>query len=120
MGGFFKGKDRILDELKSKIIYKYTCETCQASYVGSSTKQAKFRFSQHLGISPRTMLPLSSPPFSSIRNHCYDHDHRIKMSNFSIVCTSKSSDIRILESLYIYKLKPNLNLDQSASQLLTT
>ena len=120
IGSFFRGKDRIPDELKSNIVYKYTCDTCQASYVGSSTKQAKVRFSQHLGISPRTMLPLNSPPFSSIRNHCYDQNHRIKISNFSIICTSKFSDIRTLESLYIHNLKPTLNLDQSASQLLTT
>ena len=120
IGSFFKGKDWIPDELKSNIVYKYTCDTCQASYVGSSTKQAKFQFSQHIGISPRTMLPLNSPPFSSIRNHCSDLDHRIRMSNFSIISTSKSSDIRILESLYIFKLKPTLNLDQSASQLFTT
>ena len=120
IGSFFKGKDQIPDELKSNIVYKYTCDTCQASYIGSSTKQAKFRFSQHIGISPRTMLPLNSPPFSSIRNHCSDLDHRIKMSNFSIMCTSEVSDIRILESLYIFKIKPTLNLDQSASPLLTT
>ena len=44
-------------ELCSRIIYKFECESCKDSYIGSTMKQSKVRFCQHLGISPRTNRP---------------------------------------------------------------
>ena len=38
---FFHHKDRLPVDLCSKIIYKYTCRTCQGSYIGSTVKQSK-------------------------------------------------------------------------------
>ena len=117
IGSFFKIKEHLPDDLRSGIIYKYTCDACQASYIGSTLKQSKVRFFQHIGISHRTHQPLTSNIKSSIRDHCHSSDHRIKISNFSILANSNASNIRILESLYIKILRPSLNIEQSAAPL---
>ena len=120
IGSFFHYKDVLPSKLRSNIVYLYTCDACQATYVGSSVKQSIVRYHQHLGTSHRTSLPLKNPVDSSIRKHCHDSDHQIKISNFSIIAQSNSSDIRILESLLIRKLKPSLNIDSSAHPLYIT
>ena len=117
IGSFFRNKEHLPADLRSGIIYRYTCDACQASYIGSTMKQAKVRFSQHLGVSHRTSLPLSSNIKSSIRDHCETMDHRIKLSNFTILSSCEFSNIRILESLYIKQFRPSLNIDQSAAPL---
>ena len=117
IGSFLKCKDRLPEEMRANIIYKYSCDSCQGTYIGSSIKQAKIRFHQHFGLSHRTSLPLNNPTHSNIRNHCLECDHQMKFSNFSVIDQTYSSDLRILESLYIKKLTPNLNSDQSSRPL---
>ena len=118
IGSFFQSAESIPNELRFNIIYKYICDACQATYIGSSTKQAKIRFYQHLGISHRTGFHLKNPPESSIREHCLDKDHLIKISNFSILSYSNSIELRTLESIYISKLCHSLNKDASTSPLI--
>ena len=91
--------------------------TCNSSYIGSTTKQSKIRFYQHKGISHRTSIPLSNPQHSP-RIHCEQQNHPFSIKDFSIIATSNnSSELRTLESLYIYNRKPDLNIDQSATPL---
>ena len=48
------------------VIYKFECESYKYNYIGSTMKQSKVRFRQHLGISPRTNRPTTlshSPPW---------------------------------------------------------
>ena len=116
---FFQYKDQLTVDLCSNIIYRYTCGTCNSSYIGSTIKQSKIRFCQHIGISHRTNKPISSLSHSSIRAHCHENSHPLKIDEFKIIdTTNKQIDLRILESLYIHKEKPNLNSDQSAVPLL--
>ena len=56
---FFNYKDHLPLDLRSGIVYKYTCGICKDSYIGSSIKQARVRFSHHHGFSFRTGRPLS-------------------------------------------------------------
>ena len=101
-------------DLRSKIIYKYECCICQDTHIGSTCEQAKVRISQHLGRSFRTNNPLTNPPHSSPRIHAEEKQHPFKPSDFTILdSATPDSDLRILESLYIFKLRPNLNVDSS-------
>ena len=114
----FNYKDSLPDELCSNIIYKFSCGTCQGSYIGSTTKQSRIRFYQHLGMSPRTNRPVSCPTHSSPRNPCHNNNHPFSINQFQIIDTINNElDLRILESLYINQEKPNLNIDQSAYTL---
>lgn len=118
IGSLFKFKDNLPADLCSLIIYKYQCESCQDFYIGSTKMQSKVRFCQHLGISPRTNRHVTSPLHSTPRIHCENNSHPFKYSNFSIIDKASSEqNLRILESLYIYKESPTLNLDKSCTPL---
>ena len=65
---------------------------------------------EHLGMSVRTGLPLSKLPYSAIYDHREEKDHPINKKNFKIVGRSTNiSNLRLLESLYIFKTKPKMN-----------
>ena len=97
------------DSTCSSIIYLFTCGECNSQYVGSSIRQLKCRVAEHMGLSPRSNLPISHPNFSSILEHHKLSKHALSPSNFKILSNSNNSDIRLLESIYIYKLRPKLN-----------
>ena len=102
----------------AQILYKFSCRSCQGSYIGSTTKQSRIRFFQHLGKSPRTNRPVTVPAHSTPRNHCHENDHLLSLNDFKIIdSTNNEHELRISESLYICKEKPSLNIDQSATPL---
>lgn len=115
IASFFRFKEKIPDLLRSSLIYSFNCTSCQASYVGQTGLQLKVRISKHAGKSFRTGRYLSSPEESSIRSHAELNHHRISESDFKILTLASTSlDRRILESLCIKQLKPNLNIDNSS------
>ena len=58
------------------------------------------------------------PPHSAPRIHSLDKKHNLTNDNFKILDTANNeSDLRILESLYIFKNRPKLNMDSSAAPL---
>ena len=118
IGGFFKHKETLSEELTSSVIYKYCCELCNNSYIGCSKLQLERRADQYLGISFRTNLPLGSTVYSSIRNHGEAKNHKINKSQFRIIDKAfYEKDLRILESIHIFKEKPSLNETASSYPL---
>ena len=115
---FFISKDRLPVSLCSRVIYKYVCEQCSSEYVGSTERILRTRVAEHMGNSFRTGRPLTNPPHSSIRLHANNCKLDFNIDQFSILSTNSNSvNLRILESLYIAKLKPQLNDMQSAFPL---
>jgi len=115
----FKFKDTVPSELKSNIVYKYTCDSCKASYIGKTTKHLKTRISQHLGISDRTGTQMTKPPFSAIRNHADDTDHPIHRKDFSVLAsTPYHQQLLIMESILTYIHKPSLSNNETSTPLL--
>ena len=112
-------KDKLPESLRSGIIYCYNCPNCQVGYLGSSKKALKTRYCQHAGISDRTGRDLLVKQQSSIRDHNEEcNQARVNFENFKVLDTcSNEQDLRILESIYIHKLKPCLNQDQSSFPL---
>ena len=109
IGSFFNHKDRLDESMRSSIIYLFTCRECNSQYVGSTIRHLKSRVAEHMGLSPRSKLPLSHPNFSSILEHHKATKHTLSPDNFKILSNSNNLDIRLLESIYIHKLKPKLN-----------
>ena len=102
----------------SYVIYKYTCDCCQQFYIGSTQLQMFMRTSRHKGRSFRTGALATKPEKSSIRDHCLKLNHPLKSENFEIIdSTANQFDLRILESIYINHLHPQLNDYQSAVTL---
>ena len=104
--------------LPSSVVYQYTCDSCEQSYIGSTKLQMFYRCSQHCGVSHRTGRHTTKPMHSSIRLYSENHDRPLKLSNFTVLDSSNSTDeLRIFESLYINKLKLKLNDYQLAEKL---
>ena len=76
------------------------------------------RVNEHSGKSFRTGQRVAKPACSSIFAHSFLCDGNVNFSNFKILGYENSKKLRILESLYIYKTKPELNDLRSAEPLL--
>ena len=98
------------DPLCSSVVYQYTCGSCNATYVGKTLRNLSIRTDEHKGVSFRTKLRLSKPVHSSIREHSETCDHLILNQNFTILdYATNDFDLCILESIWIWKLRPQLN-----------
>ena len=118
IGSFFKHKESTLSQLCSSVVYKFECERCNSSYVGSTVRHLKARVDEHRGVSSRTGQFLTKPSHSEIRNHCHTNNHPLNSKHFSIIDRCNSPyDLRLLESIHIHKLRPSLNSYQSAAEL---
>ena len=118
IGRFFKHKESTLPHLCSSIVYRFECERCNSSYVGSTVRHLKARVDEHRGVSSRTAQPLTKPSHSEIRNHCHENSHPLSFNHFSIIDRCNNPfDLRLLESIHIHKLRPTLNSYQSAAEL---
>ena len=120
IGKFLKQKAKCNSELCSNVVYLFTCPSCQARYVGQTSRWLRDRIREHKGRSYRTNLLLSRPSFSAIREHSHLHDHPFKTTDFKILTSlTNRLDLIIAESLIIHTMKPELNNSTSATTLFT-
>ena len=68
---FFSFKDKVPKHVKSLVLYKFKCSDCNITYIGKTYHHFRIRFSEHLGISKTTNLPLKYNKKSStaVRDH---------------------------------------------------
>ena len=104
--------------MQSSLVYQFSCVNCTSGYVGCSRRTLATRVAEHAGKSSRTGRALTTPPHSSVREHVETCGSPVTMNQFKILdfCNS-NNDLCILESLYIYKLKPAINDSQSSHPL---
>ena len=118
IGSLFNFKDIVPKACRSAVVYKFSCPSCEGTYIGSTYVRLYSRVCQHQGKSDRTKNFLTSPVASSIRDHSLDCDTPFSIDDFKIIDMERSSfSLRILESLYIFKTKPSLNDKTSAFKL---
>ena len=118
ISSFFSFTDEVPKFLKSGVVYLFKCRCCSASYVGQTTRHLNTRVSEHLGISPVTGRPSSSPVISSILSHLNSTGHSASFNDFKILCScADTGELMIHESLLISKLKPSLNVQGSSTPL---
>ena len=104
----------------NKFIYKYTCGSCNASYIGKSYRHFKARVYEHLGKSYHTDSWLGCPVHSEIRNHCHKEDHAIVPGNFVIIDrTNYKNDLLLLESLHQKNNKASNGTHEQSTPLLS-
>ena len=118
IGSFFSYKDKLSKAMQSSLVYQFSCVNCTSGYVGCSRRTLAARVAEHAGKSSRTGRALTTPPHSSVREHAETCGSPVTMNQFKILdfCNS-NNDLCILESLYIYKLKPAINDSQSSHPL---
>ena len=119
IGSNFLFKDKTPIECTSNLIYKYTCECCQAFYIGKTESQYKCRISQHMGVSARTGNALTVKVASDVRDHCFKCRVHVKAENFSIIDKLHTkNNILALESLHQKTKKPTIGIHQQSTPLL--
>lgn len=118
ISNFFAFKDKIPTRLRSLVVYKYTCASCNASYIGRTTRHLHQRVCEHQGISSRTGIHLNVPPFSAIREHSMSTLHPLDPLQFKVISSARfPHDLNIHEALLIQRDKPSLNLHGPSSEL---
>ena len=110
ISSFFKYKDPLPVLMRSSLVYQYSCAQCASAYVGMTSRNFYTRLAEHRGRSYRTGNILAHPPHSAVRIHAEQCNVPVSNSDFRVLAsTTGVSDLRILESLYIFKQKPSLN-----------
>ena len=106
----FRFKDVIPKELRSHLVYKYTCSSCNATYYGKTDRHFKVRASEHLGITPLTGKHVKNRKMSAIADRFLFSNHHGSLDDFSILCSEPNSfKLLIKESLLISRDMPSLN-----------
>ena len=106
--------------MQATLVYQFSCARSApgVSYVGSTKRHLYERVAEHANRSPRTGRLLTTPTNSSIFDHSIDCGCSVSLDSFKILRSCNNVfDLRILESLYIRNLSPNLNDSLSAFPL---
>ena len=115
----FKFKDKLPEFMRSGVVYEYSCPKCNlGTYIGSTERLLHVRYSSHKGVSHRTGCGLNVKEASAIRDHSNICNKSLNIKDFTILAsTGNSTDLRILESLFIKSHNPKLNSDSSSIPL---
>ena len=120
----FTYKDRLPMRLRSKILYRYSCDGCNSIYLGKTKRHFLVRQFEHLGLSLRTRKKYTYNPNNNNNSAILDHLHNCEgctgeLSHFEIIGKAKNDYfLRIKESLLIQKFKPSLNSKDKSIPLL--
>jgi hypothetical protein len=99
-------------------VYRFSCNSCNAVYIGQTKRHLHTRGCEHIGISALTSRPVKQSQNSAIKNHILTTGHNVSLNDFSIIAKGKSfNELCILESLFISKEKPILNKDVASMPL---
>ena len=104
---YFSCKDPIPDDLKSFLVYKFTCASCSSSYIGESCCHFKTRIEEHIKKDNKSHI------FKHLHSTatCFDSYNSLC---FKIIDKANSKfDLKIKEALHINWRKPNLNAQQN-------
>ena len=74
---YFSFTDVVPEPLRSCQIYNFTCESCNASYIGKTFRHRKVRVSKHQVVSSQTSKHLNRTLSTSVRDHILDCNHMV-------------------------------------------
>lgn len=107
----FSFKDKLPSHLMSGVVYHYTCSRCKSTYIGKTKRHTHHRFSEHAGVSPLTGKKVKGQLSTTVRDHMLECDTIVCSNDFKVIGRDNiDSHLRIKESLFIKKEKPNLNI----------
>ena len=82
---YFRFKYFVPETLRSSLIYKFSCRSCTASYIGKTYKHFKVKVSEHQGVSLRTGKPVKGTLSSSVRDQMLVSDHKVVHEDFKFL-----------------------------------
>ena len=110
-------KDVVTKELRSHLVYTFSCSSCNATYYGKTERHLNVRSGEHIGLSPLTGNRVACKP-SAISDHLLLHEHNNSSFNdFSILCCENNAFKLSLRKPILEDL-PELNRNVSSMLLL--
>ena len=101
---YFHFKDSVPETLQSDLIYKFSCGSCTASYIGKTYRHFKVRVSEHQGVFPRTGKPVKGILSTSLRDLILVCDHKVVHE------ASSRYILELKESLFIKRDRPSIKI----------
>ena len=118
ISNFFTFKDKIPSFLRSGIVYKFQCGSCNATYYGKTKRHFKVRICEHLGISVLTGKRVKGDDDSAIKEHLLFCNHTPDFEDFSILASNNNDfKVTLMESLLINRDHPPLNKNKQSLPL---
>ena len=107
ISNFFTFKDKITSVLRSGIVYKFQCGSCNATYYGKTKPHFKVRMCEHLGTSALTGKRVKGDDDSAIKEQLLFCNHTPDFEDFSILATNNNDfKVMLIESLLINRDYP--------------
>ena len=119
----FTYKDKLPTRLRSKILYRFTCNGCNSIYLGKTKRHFLVRAYEHLGISLRTGKQFTYNPNNNNNSGILEHLHQSdecngNLESFEIIGRANNDFyLRIKESLLIKRFKPTINSKEKSIPL---
>ena len=118
LNSFFHFKDKIPPCLRSNVVYKFTCGSCNATYYGETCRHLKVRAGEHSGISPLTGKRTNSKISTAVKDHMLICDYKVDFEDFEVLTLCNNAFfLKIKESLLISRDQPVLNRNESSLPL---
>ena len=111
---FFSFKDKLPMHLRSKVLYRFTCDGCNSIYLGKTKRHFLVRAYEHMGLSYKTGKRFAYNPDNSNNTTVLNHINQSNqckgnLDSFEIIGSARNDFfLRIKESLLIKKIKPCL------------
>ena len=110
---FFRFKNKVLFNLRSNVVYKFSCGRCNATYYGETCRHLNVRVGEHSGISPLTGKKSKARKTTAVKDHMLFCNHIVSFDDFKILTSSNSEfHFKIKESLLISRDNPELNRNE--------
>ena len=103
ISSYFSTKDPVSNAHKASVVYKFSCASCNACYIGETSRHFTTRVSEHL----------KSDKSSHIYKHLHSNATCMNVCNdqcFQVIDYAPTKfQLRIKEGLHIHWEKPSLN-----------
>ena len=94
-------------DLKSFLVYKFTCASCSSSYIGETCRHFKTRIEKHIKKDNKSHI------FKHLHSTTTGFDSYDSLSFKIIDQTNSKFHLKLKEALHINSRKPNLNVQQN-------
>ena len=106
----FRFKDTLNKKIRSHLVYRYSCSSCNATYYGKTYRHVFTRAAEHMGISNLTSKRVKNVKESVVSDHLLQCNCAIDFDHFDALAPDTNSfRLLIKESLVIKRDKPALN-----------
>ena len=111
-------KDKVPFNLRSNVVYKFSCGRYNATYYDETCRHLNVRVAEHSGIPPLTGKKSKARKTTAVKDHMLFCNHIVSLDDFKILTSSNSEfHLKIKESLLISRDKPELNKNEKSLPL---